>query len=89
MTWGEWPEGARLPETSAVASLVGPVTTGTALALGNAPAFAMGMTYVAMADSISLAMENAVGSEQRGQVIGEAVLVKVLAKIIAQGAAKP
>jgi len=56
------------------------------LAIGEAPSIAMGMTYVAMANSIGLEMENAVAAQQRGQVIGEAALVQVLALIIAKGA---
>ena len=58
----------------------------TLLAIGEAPATAMGMTYIAMAMSLGLAMENAVAAQQRGQVIGEAALVQVLALIIAKGA---
>jgi hypothetical protein len=65
-----------------------PASPGSAalLAIGEAPAVAMGMTYVANAASIGLAMENAVAAQQRGQVIGEAALVQVLAMIIAKGA---
>ena len=58
----------------------------TLLAVGEAPATAMGMTYLAMAHSLGLAMENAAAAQQRGQVIGEAALVQVLALIIAKGA---
>lgn len=58
----------------------------TLLNVGEAPATAMGMTYLAMATSIGLAMENAAAAQQRGQVIGEAALVQVLAMIIAKGA---
>jgi len=58
----------------------------TLLAIGEAPAIAMGMTYVAMAASIGLAMENATAAQQRGQVIAEAALVQVLTMIIAKGA---
>jgi hypothetical protein len=39
----------------------------------------MGMTYLAMAGSL------AVAAQQRGQVIAEAALVKIVAQIIAQG----
>ncbi|AJK50280.1 RebB family R body protein [Burkholderia plantarii] len=53
------------------------------LPVALAPSAAMGMTYLAMADSIALAMANAVASQQRGQVLGEAALAQVLAKILA------
>lgn len=45
----------------------------------------MAMTYVAAAQSIGLAMENAVSAQQRGQIVGEATLVQILAIIIAKG----
>lgn len=65
----------------------GALATASMLDLGLAPATAMGMTYVAMAGTVALAMENAVAAEQRGQVIGEAATVQVVALIIAAGAA--
>ena len=55
------------------------------LNVGLAPSAAMAMTYVAAAQSIGLAMENAVSAQQRGQVVGEATLVQILAIIIAKG----
>jgi hypothetical protein len=64
-----------------------PVNTAV-LNIGEAPSAAMGMTYLAMADSIGLAMENAVSAQQRGQVIGEAATVQVVALIIAVGVAE-
>jgi hypothetical protein len=67
--------------------VVGAVTSGSALVIGTIPGAAMAMTYMAMADSLSLAMGNAVANQQRGQVIGNAVLVEVLALIITKGAA--
>jgi hypothetical protein len=76
-----------LAATASVASLAGPLSAGSALAIGQAPAFAMGMTYLAMADSLGLAMENAVASQQRGQVLAGAALAQVLALIITKGAA--
>jgi len=54
---------------------------------GLAPALAMDMTYVAMAGSLGLAMENAVANQQRGQVLAQAALAQVLALIIIKGAA--
>ncbi|MEK8030585.1 RebB family R body protein [Ideonella sp. DXS29W] len=73
--------------TSGVARIAGPLGEGSALAIGLAPSFAMGMTYVAMADSLGLAMENAVANQQRGQVLAGAALAQVLALIITKGAA--
>ncbi len=56
-----------------------------ALDVGLAPSMAMGMTYVAMADSIGLAMANAVTNQQRGQVLATASVTQVLALIISKG----
>jgi hypothetical protein len=47
----------------------------------------MGMTYVSMADSLGLAMANAVANQQRCQVVADAATTQVLALIIAAGAA--
>lgn len=58
----------------------------SAVAVGAAPAVAMGMTYVAMAESIGLVMENAAAAQQRGQIFGEAATVQVVAMIIEAGA---
>lgn len=66
---------------------VPPITDVVAVSVGQAPALAMGMTDLAMADSIGLAMQNAVSTQQRGQVIGQATLAQVLAMILAKGAA--
>lgn len=77
-----------MPRPSAVAALAERVGEGSLAALGQAPAFAMGMTFVAMADSLGLAMENAVANQQRGQVIADAAVTQVLALII-KGASKP
>ena len=43
-------------------------------------------TYLAMADSLGLAMQNAVANQQRGQVTAGASLAQVLALIIQKGA---
>jgi len=64
-----------------------PVNT-SVLTIGEAPSAAMSMTYLAMADSIGLAMENAVSAQQRGQVVGETATVQVVALIIAVGVAE-
>jgi hypothetical protein len=56
------------------------------LSLAQAPAMAMGLTYLAMADSISLAMQNAVANQQRGQVTAAAAVTQTLALIIKLGA---
>jgi hypothetical protein len=50
------------------------------------PSFAMSATYLAMADSLGLAMQNAVANQQRGQVTAGASLAQVLALIIQKGA---
>jgi hypothetical protein len=63
------------------------VATVNLLPVGMSPAVSMGMTYIAMANSISLAMENAVAAQQHGQVTGAAATTQVLALIIAAGAA--
>jgi hypothetical protein len=64
------------------------VTNANALDAGLAPSIAMGMTYVSMADSLGLAMANAVANQQRGQVVAGAALAQVLALMIAVGSAK-
>lgn len=56
------------------------------LSLAQTPATAMGMTYLAMADSISLAMQNAVSNQQRGQVMTAAAVNQTLVLIIKLGA---
>jgi hypothetical protein len=61
------------------------VANANALDVGLAPSVAMGMTYVSMADSMGLAMANAVANQQRGQVVADAATVQVLALIIAAG----
>lgn len=61
--------------------------TATMLALGAAPSAAMGMTYLAMARTMAMAMENAAATQQRGQLIAGTATVQVVALIIAAGAA--
>ncbi|MBC7907903.1 MAG: RebB family R body protein [Rhodospirillaceae bacterium] len=61
------------------------VANATALDVGLAPSMAMSMCYVAMADSMGIAMGNAVSNQQRGQVLAGAALAKVLTLIIAKG----
>lgn len=56
------------------------------IGVGEAPSAAMGMTYLAMAQSIGLVMGNAAAAYQRGQLIGETAMVKVVAMILAKGA---
>lgn len=76
-----------MPQAQAViTALADEAASGSALVLAQAPALAMGMTYVAVADSLGLAMENAVASQQRGQVLAGAALAQVLALIITKGA---
>lgn len=59
---------------------------GAMLPIGLAPSAAMAMTYLAMANSVGLAMSNAVGAQQRGQAVGEAAAVKVVSIIFEKGA---
>ncbi len=77
-----------MPDPSADARPGGGIGEGSVTALGHASAVAMGMTYLTMADSLSLAMENAVANQQRGQVIADAAVSQILALII-KGASKP
>lgn len=63
------------------------VVNTNALDVGLAPSIAMGMCYVAMADSLGLAMGNAVANQQRNQVLAGAAVAQVLSLIIAAGAA--
>ncbi|MBK3778167.1 hypothetical protein GAY31_29320 [Azospirillum brasilense] len=76
-----------MPDGSS-ASLAGSVAANTAIPLGLTPSLAMDMTSVAMADSLGLAMQNAVANQQRAQVITEAALAQVLTLIITKGTAK-
>ncbi|WP_242095865.1 MULTISPECIES: RebB family R body protein [unclassified Sphingomonas] len=62
-------------------------STADFLSVADAPAIAMGMVYVAGADSIGLAMANAVAAQQRGQVLGGAALAQILVLIVAKGGA--
>ncbi len=57
-----------------------------ALNVALAPSTAMGMTYLAMADSIALVMGNAAANQQRGQLIAQAAVTQALALILAKGA---
>ncbi|WP_144633815.1 RebB family R body protein [Bordetella genomosp. 13] len=58
------------------------------LQIALAPSAAMAMCDLAMANSLALAMANAVASQQRGQVVCETAVSIVLAKILT-AAAKP
>ncbi|WP_256774350.1 MULTISPECIES: RebB family R body protein [unclassified Stenotrophomonas] len=70
----------------AIAYLLEATSAESALAIALAPSFAMSATYLAMADSLGLAMQNAVANQQRGQVTAGASLAQVLALIIQKGA---
>ena len=54
----------------------------TALPIAQAPAVAMGMTYLAMADSIGLAMQNAVACQQRSQITANTATTVATARIL-------
>lgn len=56
------------------------------LSLEQAPAAAMGMTYLAAAESIGLVMQNAAHNQQRGQVTAAAAVSQTLVLILKQGA---
>ena len=58
----------------------------SAAAIAEAPGVAMGMTYVANADSLGLVMENAAAAQQRGQVVAGVATTITVAMIIAAGA---
>ena len=55
-------------------------------AIAEAPGVAMGMTYVANADSIGLVMENPAAPQQRGQVVAGVATTITVAMNIAAGA---
>jgi hypothetical protein len=75
-----------MAQSAGPANLLGALGSGSALVVGQAPALAMSMTYVAMADSLAMVMGNAAAAQQRGQVLGAAALAQVLVLIIAKGA---
>ncbi|MBU6393263.1 MAG: RebB family R body protein [Sphingomonadales bacterium] len=56
---------------------------------GAAPQQAMGMTYLANANSIALVMGNAAFAQQRGQLIGATALAKVIVRILSAGSGPP
>jgi len=58
----------------------------TALNIGAAPSLAMGMTYIAMADSVAHLMSNAVSAEKFSQVIQNANVTQCCALILPVGA---
>lgn len=76
-----------MPAASGDAEVTDQVSSVSVLDVAQAPAVAMAMTYVAMADSIGLAMGNAVANQQRGQVLANAAVAQVLTLIIVKGAA--
>lgn len=54
-----------------------------ALSVGAAPAVSMAWTYVAMAQSLALAMNNAVTAEKNMQVVAASATTVVCARMIA------
>lgn len=62
-------------------------TESLAMNVGAAAPVSMGMTYMAMADSISILMNNAVGAEKFSQIIQNTSVTQCCALIIAIGAA--
>lgn len=75
-----------MPTSPAIGYLLDATSSGSGLAIALAPSFAMSASYLAMADTIGLAMQNAVANQQRGQVTARASLAQVLALIIQKGA---
>jgi len=64
------------------------ITISTAANLAVAQPFSLGITAVAMANSIGLLMENAVIAEKGAQAIQNAGVAQCCALMIAAGAAK-
>lgn len=62
-----------------------PAPADRAIAICLAPSAAMGMTYIAGAQSIGLAMANAVAAQQRGQLTAGTATATVVAMIVAKG----
>lgn len=56
------------------------------VAVGTAPSAAMAMTYLMMADSLGMVMQNAASHQQQMQVLAMAAMAKVLQEIVIQGA---
>ena len=69
----------------ATSRFAGSADADPAATLEMASAFAMGATCTAMADSLALAMANAVAHQQNAQAIGGAALAQVLALILMKG----
>ena len=68
--------------TSVNSQITDSVTQANTEVLGTAPAVAMGMTYLAMADSIGLAMQNAVACQQRSQITANTATTVATARIL-------
>ncbi|WP_239684239.1 RebB family R body protein, partial [Stenotrophomonas maltophilia] len=83
---GVTPGPCLMAASPATGYLLDAASAGSGLAIALAPSFAMSATYLAMADSLGLAMQNAVANQQRGQVTAGASLAQVLALIIQKGA---
>jgi len=64
------------------------VTPSLAINVGAAAPLSMGLTYMAMASSVSTLMSNAVSAEKFSQVIQNTSVTQCCALIIAVGAAK-
>jgi len=64
------------------------VTQSSLLNIGYAAPVSMGLTYVAMANSIAKLMSNAVSAEGYSQVIQNSSVTQCCALIIAAGAAE-
>jgi hypothetical protein len=71
----------------AASDLLSAIATTDLATIGLAPSTAMAMTYLIMADSLGLVMQNAASHQQHSQVLGTAAMAKVLQEIVIQGMA--
>ncbi len=62
------------------------IAEGGATTIALAPSFAMSMTYITMADSIGIQMENATSNQQGMQITTNAAVAQICTLIIAKGA---
>jgi hypothetical protein len=58
------------------------VTQANVQVVGEAPAMAMGTVYQTMAQSISLASQNAVSNQQNTNTLGQAVITKCVNSLV-------
>ncbi len=74
------------------AKVIDAISVANTSTIAQGPALSMDLTYLSMADSIGIAMHNAVNSQHNAQIIGTTATTQVCALIIscaAAGATKP